>query len=168
MQSWVAWFVVIATVAIVLQVVVLFLLYIELRRAGTKIARVAEDFEARISPTLTRLGRLLEDSQGRLTSIVNDSAEIVALAREQAQRFDRVLSEASDRLRLQIIHADHILTGALETIEDTGGRLRKAVVGPMENAAALIEGIKTGIDFFRGQRRAPERAQETRDEELFI
>jgi hypothetical protein len=168
MQSWVAWFVVIAAVAIVMHVVVLFLLYVQLRRADERLTRLAADFEGRISPVLTRLGRLLEDSQGRVTSIIDDSAEIVAIARQQAQRFDRVLSEASDRLRLQIIHADHILTGALETIEDTGGRFRKAVVGPVENAVALIEGIKTGIDFFRGHRRAPERAREAQDEELFI
>jgi len=168
MQSWVAWFVVIAAVAIVTQMLVLFLLFLELRRTGAMLVRMVADFDARVSPILSRLGRLMEDTQGRLTNIVNDSAEIVGLARKQAQRFDWVLSEATDRLRLQIIHADQVLTGALETVEDAGGRLRRAVAGPIGSAVALVEGIKTGIDFFRGQRRAPERAREAQDEGLFI
>jgi hypothetical protein len=168
MQSWVAWFVVIASLAIVLQALVLLALYLQIRRTGEALIRIATEFEGRASPVLTRLGRLLEDSQGRLNTIVADSAEIVALTRQQAQRFDRVLSEGADRLRLQIIHADRILSGALDTVEDAGGRFRKAVIGPVESAVALVEGIKTGIDFFRGRRRAPERARETQDEGLFI
>ncbi len=168
MQTWVAWFVVIAAVAIVLQMVVLLLLYLQLRSTLTALVRILGDFEARVSPILTRVGRLLEDSQGRLTTLVVDTSEIVALARQQAQRFDRVLGEAADRLRLQIIRADQVVSGALDTVEDAGGKFRKAVVGPVQSAVALVEGIKTGIDFFRGHRRAPERARETQDEGLFI
>jgi hypothetical protein len=168
MQNWVAWFVVIATVAIILQLVVLFLLYLELRRTGTALLRMVSDFESRVVPIMTRIGRLLEDSQGRITTMITDFTEIVALARQLAQRFDGVLTEATDRLRLQVIRADQILSGALDTVEDAGGKFRRAVIGPVQSAVALVEGIKTGIDFFRGQRRAPERAREAQDEGLFI
>jgi len=39
------------------------------------------------------------------------------MARSQAQKLDRVLSETIERFRLQLIHVDRILTGATETLE---------------------------------------------------
>jgi len=40
------------------------------------------------------------------------------LARGQAQKIDRVFTDAADRLRGQLVQADRILTGTLEAIED--------------------------------------------------
>ena len=74
-----------------------------------------------------------------------------------------------DRLRMQLIHADQILTGVLETVEDTGMKLRRTVWGPVQSVAAVVRGIQTGVEFYRGRRRAPEaQPTETQDEGLFI
>ncbi len=167
MMNWIAAFVMIAAAAIVLQVLVLVAMYIQMRQANARMTRIATDLETRVSPILSRLDRLLEDSQGRLSSVVADSAEIVHLARSQAQKFDRVFSEAVDRLRLQIIRADQLVTGALEAVENGGSRIRRAVWGPMHEVSALIQGVKTGLDFFRNRRPA-ERGREQQDEGLFI
>ena len=42
---------------------------------------------------------------------MGDTAEITRLARGQAQKVDRVFTEALERLRIQVIRADQILTG---------------------------------------------------------
>jgi hypothetical protein len=168
MNEWIGVFVVVAAVAIVIQMLILLGMFLELRKANERITRIATDLEARVNPILTRLDRLLEDSQGRITSIVADSAEIVHLARSQAQKFDRVFSEAVERLRLQVIRADQLLTGALEAVEEAGSQFRKSIWGPVHQASALLRGVKTSLDFIRGQRRSPERAREQQDEGLFI
>ena len=168
MQMWEAVFVVIAAVAIVLQAVILLALYVELRRLGAVLTQVATTVESRLSPVLSRVERLLEESHGQMRDIVNDTAEIVRMVKSNGQRFDRVLEEAADRLRLQVIRADQLVTGALETVEDTGAELRKSLLGSVRTTMAVVRGVRAGIEFFRGRNRMPERRRETEDEGLFI
>jgi hypothetical protein len=111
---------------------------------------------------------LVEDAQPKISSIMTDATEITRTARGQVQRVDRVMVEAVDRLRLQLIHADQILTGALETIEDTGAQIRKTVWRPVQSVSAIVRGIQVGLEFFRGNRRPPQDGVEQPDESLFI
>jgi Skp family chaperone for outer membrane proteins len=168
MESWIAVFVTVAAVAIVIQAAILFVLYKQLRRTSERTARIAEDLHARINPVLSRLQVLLEDTQPRISSMVADAAEVTHLARSQAQKVDRVFTEAVDRLRLQLIHADQILTGALESVEEAGSKVRRTILGPVQQAAALVKGVKVGLEFFRSGRRPSERGGDQQDEGLFI
>ncbi len=168
MESWLPFFVIVAAVAIVIQAGILFVLYKQLRRVNDETARAAAELRAKITPILARLQVFMEDTQPRISSMVADAAEITHLARSQAQKFDRVFSEAVDRLRLQLIHADQIVSGALETIEEAGSKVRRTIWGPVQQASALIKGVKVGLEFFRSQRRPPERSGEHSDEGLFI
>jgi len=169
MDSWVVpAFVIVAAAAIVLQALILGAMYLQFRQMNERMTHIATDLHAKLDPILSRLRFLVDDSHGRIVSMATDAAEIAQLARGQAQKVDRVFTEAVDRLRLQIIRADQILTGALEHIEEAGSKLRKSVSGPVEEVAAFVKGVKTGLEFFRGRRRSPERARERQDEELFI
>jgi hypothetical protein len=100
---------------------------------------------------------------------VADAAHVVYLARAQAQKVDRVFTEASDRLRGQLVRADRILTGALEAMEDAGSKFSHNVWRPVQKVSALMQGIKVGIDLLRSRRgnRRPEEPLE-QEEELFI
>lgn len=168
MATWLPFFVIVAAVAIVLQAAILMAMYKELRQARERITRATTDLYARMDPVLSRLQVLVEDIQPRLSSIVADTSEITHLARGQAQKVDRIFSEAVDRLRMQIIHADHVLTGALEAVEEAGSKVRRTIWGPVQQASALIKGVKVGLDFFRSPRRPPDRTGEQPDEGLFI
>jgi hypothetical protein len=93
------------------------------------------------------------------------------MARGQAQKVDRILSETLERVRMQLIHIDQILTGAMETVEEAGARLRDTVWGPVVKATAVIRGIQAGLEFFRTARhgREPvEQPAEQQDEGMFI
>ena len=57
---------------------------------------------------------------------------------------DRVLSEASDRLRGQLVHADRILSGTLEAVEDAGTKLRNGFWRPVRKASGLPAGDQSG------------------------
>jgi hypothetical protein len=168
MQGWIAAFIVIAAVAIVIQAGIMVGLYFQFKQTSEQMTRVARDLDSRISPILLRMNRILEDSEERITSIVGDAAEVTRIARGQAQKVDRVFTDAVERLRVQVIRADQILTGALEVIEDTGSRVRRTMTGPVMQVSAVLKGIKVGLDFIRGQqgRRSAESA--ATDDELFI
>ena len=167
MNGWIIAFFAIATIAIVMQTLILAGMYRAFKETSTELRRVVGDLHRKIDPILGRINRVLENSEDKITNIVTDAAEMTRLARGQAQKVDRVVTEALERMRAQIIRADVILTDTLEAIEDAGLKLRRSVLGPLQQASAVLRGIKTGIDFIRGQR-ASRIEPANQDEELFI
>ena len=169
METWVAVFVCVAAAAILLQAAILVAIFLQMRRTTDRMERFTADLESRLTPILTRVQILLEDTQPKITEMVADAAHVVYLARAQAQKVDRVFTEASDRLRGQLVRADRIVTGALEAVEDAGSKFSHNVWRPVRQVSALMQGIKVGIDLLRSRRgrRRPEEPLE-QEEELFI
>src|SRR6201981_736437 len=169
MQNWVG---VVVAIALVLQVSILTALFFSTRRTMQKMEKTVTDLNARAGPILTRVQMMLDDTQPKISTMVTDAAHIVYLARGQAQKVDRVFTDAADRLRGQLLHLDRILTGTMEAVEDAGTQFRESFWRPMQKASALVQGIKIGLDLLRARRAATgpagkEEAPE-HEEELFI
>jgi len=169
MQTWIAVFVVVAAVAIVIQVAILSALFFQMRRTMERMDQFTSDLQSRVGPILSRVQILLDDTQPKISELVADASHVVYLARGQAQKMDRVFTEASDRLRGQLVAADRILTGALEAVEEAGTQFRRNVWKPMQKVSAVVTGIKVGLDLLRSRRpgRHPDDSVE-HEEELFI
>jgi hypothetical protein len=172
MEFWLMFFSIVASIALVVQGVMLIVLFFEVRKTNEKMNSFLGELQTRVGPIMTRVQILLEDAQPRISNMIADASQVVYLARGQAQKMDRVLTDASDRLRGQLSHLDRILTGALEAVEDAGTQFRSKVWGPMHKASALIQGIKVGLDILRSRRRGsnhnPDEPREQQEEELFI
>jgi hypothetical protein len=170
MQIWLEFFCIVAAVALVVQVVILTMLFFQLRRTTENVNRLVGDLHSRVGPILTRAQILLDDTQPKISSMVNDASHIVYLARGQAQKIDRVFTDAADRLRGQLMHADRILTGTLEAVEDAGAKFSHSFWRPVQKASALVQGIKVGLDLLRSRRRrrSGDEPREQQEEELFI
>ena len=125
MQTWLMIFSIVAAIALVVQGAMLIALFFELRQTNKKVNGLVTDLHARVGPILTRAQILLDDTQPKISNMVADAAHIVYLTRGQAQKMDRVITDATDRLRGQLNHADRILTGALEAVEDAGSQFRE-------------------------------------------
>src|SRR5262249_11097558 len=166
--------IVITSVALVVQLCILIALFPELRKTTEKINTLTGDLRTRIGPILTRVQIMLDDTQPKISSMVSDAAHVVYLARGQAQKVDRVFTDAADRLRGQLVHMDRILTGTLEALEDAGSQFKRGVWQPVQKASALIQGIKVGLDLLRSRRSGRSRRSSSADdrleqeEELFI
>ena len=171
MSGWVQAFIIIAAVAIVVQMAILVAMFVQLKMSMQEFTRIANDLQGRVDPILLRVNRILEDSEERISSVMGDTAEITRLARGQAQKVDRVFTEALERLRIQVIRADQILTGALEVVDEAGTKFRNTLWGPIRQASAVMKGIKVGLDMLRRQqnnKREPDADSVSQDEELFI
>jgi methyl-accepting chemotaxis protein len=169
MDTWLQVFIVVASVAIVIQAAMLTAMFFQMKRLSERLERFTGDLESRLTPILSRVQIFLEDTQPKISEMVADAAHVVYLARAQAQKVDRVFTEASDRLRGQLVRADRILTGAMEAMEDAGSKFTHSVWRPVQKVSALMQGIKVGIDLLRSRRanRRPEEPLE-QEEELFI
>lgn len=169
MSGWVEAFIVIAAIAIVVQMAVLVGMFVQMKTSLREFTRIANDLQGRVDPILTRVNRILEDSEGRISSVMGDTAEITRLARGQAQKMDRIFTDTLERVRIQVIRADQILTGALEVVDEAGTKFRKTLWGPIRQASAVMKGIKVGLDMLRRtQNNKPESEPVSQDEELFI
>src|SRR6202171_2345077 len=152
MEFWLQVFSIVAAIALVVQVIILGALFFELRRTTEKVNKLVGDLQTRVGPLLTRVQILLDDTQPKISEMVTDASHIVYLARGQAQKMDRVLTEAGDRLRGQLVHADRILTGTLEAVEEAGSKFKSSFWRPVQKASALVQGIKVGLDLLRSRR----------------
>lgn len=172
MQGWMIAFIIVAMVALTAQVVILTALFFQMRKTTERLNGLVGDLHTRVGPILTRAQILLDDTQPKISSMVADASHIVYLARGQAQKVDRVFTDAADRLRGQLVHADRILTGTLEAVEEAGIKFRGSFWGPIQKVSAVVQGIKVGLDLLRSRRgtkgtRGGEEASE-QEEELFI
>lgn len=169
MQNWVG---VVVAIALVVQVSILTALFFTTRRTMQKLEKTVTDLNARAGPILTRVQILLDDTQPRISTMVSDAAHIVYLARGQAQKMDRVFTDAADRFRGQLLHIDRILTGTMEAVEDAGAQFKQSLWKPVQKASALVHGIKIGLDLLRARRVGTHSGNQEplpeQEEELFI
>jgi hypothetical protein len=171
MQFWMEFFSIVAAIALVVQVAILIGLFVQLRKTTESINRMVTDLHSRMGPILTRTQIMLDETQPKISALVEDASHMVYLARAQAQKMDKVFTEASDRLRGQLVRADRILTGTLEAVEDAGTQVRRSFLGPVQKMTALVHGIKIGLDVLRARRREPDALHEAaveQEDELFI
>lgn len=173
MQLWLEIFSMVASIALVVQVGILIALFLQVKRTTETVNNTVKDLNTRVGPILTRTQILLDETQPKISAMVEDASQVVYLARSQAQRLDRVVGEATDRLRGQIVQADRIITGTLDAVEDAGTTVRRGFLGPVQKASALVQGIKVGLDVLRSRRAKQERAAERhevveQEDELFI
>ena len=171
MESWMPLFVVVTALAVVLQSIVLIALFVQMRRTAARVEQVVTDLNGKVAPLISSIQVMVDDISPRITGIVADASEISRIARGEVQKVDRIVTEALERLRMQLIHVDHVLTGAIETVEEAGSAIKQSVWGPVLKATAMLRGVQAGIDFLRSVRRGRGGADVTadqQDEGMFI
>jgi uncharacterized protein YoxC len=176
MPIWVDVFIVVAAAAIIVQMGVLLGMWMEVRalvpvvtRTMADVTTKTDDLKTKLDPILIRANRILEDSEERISGVMEDAAEISTRVRMQAARVDDLLTDVNDRLRLQVMRVDDLTSGVISLVEDAGVRLSKPVKSSVNEASAVLTGIKAGLDALRNRRR-PRTAGSgmSPDEELFI
>jgi hypothetical protein len=158
----------ITSLAVAIQAGVMVALFFSVKKTSEKVTQIAEDMQRKIEPVLSRLNYMMDETQPQLKTIVSNAAEITELAKRQTYKFDKVFTEAVDRLREQVVRADQIVTGALEGLEEAGSEFKRTVWQPLQKATAVLRGIQSGLDLLRSVRRPPERERAASEEELFI
>lgn len=168
METWMPIFVGVIAVAVIIQTIALVVISVAITKVGKRIEEISGDMRGRINPILSRILSIVEETQPRIAGVMADAAEMTHLARSQAQRIDRIVAESLERLRLQLLHLDQMVTGALEAVEETGTKVKQTVWAPVRSVTAVMRGIQTGLEFYRGNRRRADGAPGEQDDNLFI
>jgi hypothetical protein len=106
-----------------------------------------------------RVNRLLEQVEQQMqplaesvNAIARDAARVTALATNQVERVDRLVTDLAGR------------------IEQTANTVQDAILKPLRDGAAMLAGVKAVIDVFRdpGGRRGAGRTRPEDEDALFI
>jgi hypothetical protein len=150
MADWVLpLFTIVVAVALLIETLVIAVMFIALRRLIGRIEQLTERVQGLVFPLISQFQLRIDEVQPRISDAVNQATELVHSALKQAERTDRMITETADHLRSKLVQPDQKITGTLELIEDTGSRIRGAVLAPVRSIKALTAGIQTGINVYR-------------------
>lgn len=157
-------FVVIAGLALVVQLAVMVGLYRATRNAEARIAAVIPEVQQLVKTSR----EAIEQGRQQLLEVTTRSTEILDLAKVQVSRVDEVLADATQRARVQLERAELIIDDTLSRAQQTIGLVHSGVMRPLREIQGITAGVRAAINYLaRGGTRATV-PQITQDEEMFI
>jgi len=163
-------FVIVSAVALTIQMVTLFALYKSMERASARIEGAISRLEEHSAPVLDTAKAILVDAQPKISEITANLAEASALVRVHVAQIGEATDEIVERVRVQAVRMDEVVTGTLERIGETAEFVQNTVVNPIRRIQAMLQAVQAGIGFLRRHRaRAENGAHGSPDEdEMFI
>ena len=162
-------FVVVAAVALVVQMGILFALYKALRQTSERVEGIAGRLEQQAAPVLTTAAAILEDARPKLAEITSNLAETSAVVRAHVAQVGDATGEIVERARLQAARLDEFIVSAARKVEATSDLLQHKVFSPMRRIRAIVTALNAGLSFLRSNRPARRaNGEQVEDEEMFI
>ncbi len=170
MTTVLAIFVIVAAVAIVLQMVIMFALYRAMKQTAARVEGIAGRVEQQTAPVLILANAILEDAQPKVAEITSNLAETTATLRAHVSQVAEATGEIVERARLHAARVDEFVGNTMDKLENATELLETRVLTPVRRVQAIISAVTTGLGFLRnsrGQRKA-RAARAGHDEEMFI
>jgi methyl-accepting chemotaxis protein len=163
-------FVIVAAVALILQLVTLFLLYLAMRKTTTRLEGIAGRLETQSTPILATAQTILDDAQPKISEITSNLAESTAMMRARVAEMAEATTEIVGRARLQAERIDEFVGNTIERIEITSEVLQQSVLSPVRRVQAILQAVAAGLSVLRSNRarRKAESNSSEADEEMFI
>ena len=157
MENWVAIFVVVAAVAIVIQMGLLMAMYISMKKTSDRVNAVAEAVEKRGVPLLETVSGLVTTNAPKINIILDNAMAASATAKTQVDRLDTTVTDIVDRTRLQVIRVDELVTRTMDRVEETTDLVHHTVKSPVRALAGVVSGVTATANLLFGgkRRRAP-------------
>ena len=155
MDGWVQAFIVIAAIAIVLQLVVLAAMALSIKKTTEQMTKMAAEVHTRTIPLLDAANAFVADARPKLEMVTTNLAETTVILKKNVERLDVTVNDIVDRTRLQVIRADELVTRTLDRVEETTETVHHTVISPVRQVSGVIQGITSALGvFLGGSRRA--------------
>jgi len=155
-------------VSVFLQLVVLAAIFFAMRKLQSRMEAFADKIEDTSSVMQARILPLLDDAKAlqqdvkafmantrpKIETLVANLSHISDTARGSVDRIDATVNDAVDRVRLQVIRGDEMVTRTLDKIEETSDKVQHSVMSPVRQMSGIVQAISTGVGtYFNQQRR---------------
>ena len=170
-------FVVIAGISMVLQLATLFGIYRTTRTLQTKVEELlpkVHELIPKIQELLPKVNGLVETSQKtveqsrvQVMEITAKTNEILDLTKRQLGKVEGLLTDATDRAKVQLERAEMVIDDTMSRAHETVAMVHDGILRPLREIHGIAAGVRTAISHLaRGGR--PSVAQATHDEEMLI
>lgn len=164
----IAVFVIIAAVAIVIQMLILLAFFLAARRVRNEVTRVSREAKQRVDSAIQGLLEIVSESREPIKTITVNAADISRIARDRAGALDEALGEITEKSRLQARRIDQLVSDILGKVETTADAVQRNVLTPLQEVSAVVAGLRSGLDFLFSRRPHSTVREATQDEEMFI
>lgn len=155
-------------VAVLLQMGILFALYMTTRKTAERMEALAKRVEEQALPTIELARNMITENGPKISAIISDLQEMSATVKDQSGRISTMLDDVMDRTRLQTIRADEMVTRTLDRLEETAETMQTVVLSPMRRMSGVLSGILAGIGEFAGARKVRRQTKAVPNDEMFI
>jgi methyl-accepting chemotaxis protein len=168
----VAVFVIVAAVAIVVQMGILLALYMAMRQTASRMEGIAGRLEQQAGPLLSTASSILDDAKPKIAEITANLAESTATVRAHVAHVTEASGEIVERARNHAIRMDDFVGSAMGKIESASEILEHRVLTPVRRVQGIIAAVNAGLDILKfsksPRKRQPRHGVQEEDEEMFI
>ncbi len=161
-------FVAITAIAFAAQAVILLIMLVAVLKLRTRMEALANKVEEatttvvpKVLPVLENLQSIqqqvkgfLEVARPKVDVVLDNVSHITTTARGSVERIDATVNDAVDRVRLQVIRGDEMLTRTMDRVEETSEKVQHTVMSPVRQVSGIVQAIGVGVGaFFNSQKR---------------
>jgi len=161
-------FIAVTSAAVVLQMLILLAMYLAVRKLGARVEVLANKVEdttgvvqARLLPLLDNaktmqqeVKNFLEIARPKIDVVLDNLSHVTTTARGSVERIDATVNDIVDRVRLQVIRGDEMVTRTMDRVEETSEKVQHTVMSPVRQVSGIVQAISVGVgSFFNSQRR---------------
>lgn len=163
-------FIAVESVAVVLQMLILFAIFLTVKRATAQTENIVLDMQRRTIPLVENARDILADATPKLKQATSNLTEASETLKAQAETLGNIAVEISMRARNKIALADDMVTRTLERVERTTGAVQNSVLSPVRRVNGVLQGLSVGIGAFLNQKRdaKQENRRSNPDEGMFV
>jgi hypothetical protein len=175
-------FIVVAAAAIVLQMIVMFGMFLALRKATGKMQSDFEQLKNSVTPViesavpiLKSAGPMVETARVLVTRISpklevagNDLAATARGVREQGEALHEATQQMIDRVNRQANRVDTMVTDALDSVDRAGNFVVRTVDKPVRQISGILAGVKAVLDTLRSYEPPMRRAHASTEGEPLV
>jgi hypothetical protein len=166
-------FIAITAAAVFLQMLILLGIGIVMYKLGARLKAVVDEAESRVLPLLDNakgvlqdVKTLLESSRPKVDLVLDNAAHVTTTVRTDADRLQTTFNDLLDRVHLQAIRADEMVTRTMDTMEETSEKVQHSVMSPIRKVSGMAQAVSVGVGtYFNNQRRRRNGGQ---SDEMFI
>lgn len=135
--------------AVLLQALVLFGIYISVRRSARLITDATDELKTTVMPMVHSTRQLVDKIYPEIVTVTSGMAELTTNVRKEAAQINVSPAELINGIKRQVQRIDSMLTVGLDRIEQAGSALETKVAAPVRQVNGVLAAIKATIDAYR-------------------
>ena len=154
-------FIAVTAAAVVLQMLILAGLGFVVFNLSARLKNVLDETHSRLLPLLDNtkvmqgeVKTFLEVSRPKIDLVLDNAAHVTTTARADLERVQGTLNDLLDRVHLQVIRVDEMVTRTMDGMEATSEKVQRSVKAPVRHVSGIMQAISVGVGtFFNSQKR---------------